>query len=389
MTVLFFSDIPWSALYQRPQQLASLLAKKCPVLWIEPATLGSTTYWSPAPIQPNLYRLSLPQFPFNARSTTIKKIARIVSMIPGSWWVLAHVQRVLLWRAFAAVHVSETVAMVQNFQFATLIRSLGCNRIVFDYIDDIFGFTEFPAAVTEQWKHMIGRADEVTTTSPVLMQQIMDQGRSDVRLLSNGVNYSLFSSNDWQTQRPTDLPKGDAIAMYIGSVYPWFDFELMEYLLTHMPDINFVLVGHEHPEVRDSLIRMQKLPNFHFLGVRPYELLPGYLASAHVGIIPFRRTPLTAAVNPVKLYEYSAAGVPTVTTDFSTELPTLGVPVLVAPTAPRFALFIREAQKRYADPVFRERLRGFARENDWNHRGEEIASLLGIQTDEPIVSEVL
>ena len=44
------------------------------------------------------------------------------------------------------------------------------------------------------------------------------------------------------------------------------------------------------------------------------------MARFAVGLIPFRNTPLTSAVDPVKYYEYRALGVPVLTTAFG-EMP--------------------------------------------------------------------
>lgn len=38
--------------------------------------------------------------------------------------------------------------------------------------------------------------------------------------------------------------------------------------------------------------------------------MPVYLINADVGIIPFKKDPLSQSINPVKLYEYLAAGLP-------------------------------------------------------------------------------
>jgi glycosyltransferase involved in cell wall biosynthesis len=52
----------------------------------------------------------------------------------------------------------------------------------------------------------------------------------------------------------------------------------------------------------------------HFLGRRPYADLPAYCKSFDVGLIPFKLNDLTRAVNPIKLREYLAAGLPVVST---------------------------------------------------------------------------
>jgi glycosyltransferase involved in cell wall biosynthesis len=80
------------------------------------------------------------------------------------------------------------------------------------------------------------------------------------------------------------------------------------------------------------------------------------------GLIPFRRTPLTEAVNPVKLYEYAAAGVPTVTTRFSDEVDAWGDAARVADGVDAFAAACRAVLAMAPDTAS---LRAFARRNDW------------------------
>src|SRR5206468_2861785 len=64
-----------------------------------------------------------------------------------------------------------------------------------------------------------------------------------------------------------------------------------------------------------DLAPIDRLPNVHLLGQKPYALLPSYCKGFDVGIIPFRRNELTRKANPLKLREYLAAGLPVVSTD--------------------------------------------------------------------------
>ncbi len=207
--------------------------------------------------------------------------------------------------------------LVENFQFIGLVRHLSPSVTLFDYIDDAFGFAHFPGYVREEWRETIRRADVVTATSPTLKRQLEAEGANGVQVVSNGVEYELFAGASGS--RPADLPEGPIIG-YIGSVYPWLDYELIERVARDVPEAQLVMMGHAHPDVRGKLQALSALPNFRFLGPKPYADVPRYLRHFSVAIIPFRKIPLTAAVNPVKLYEQSAAGIPTVATDFSQDL---------------------------------------------------------------------
>ena len=64
--------------------------------------------------------------------------------------------------------------------------------------------------------------------------------------------------------------------------------------------------------------------------------MPRVLAGFDVGLIPFRLNALTAGVNPNKLYEYLAAGVPVVSTPFSPDVAADVDAVALAPDAAGF-----------------------------------------------------
>jgi len=104
-------------------------------------------------------------------------------------------------------------------------------------------------------------------------------------------------------------------------------------------------------------------PNLFWLGPKPYAEVPSIVRAFRVGLIPFLRTPLTEAVNPVKLYEYAAAGVPCVTTRFTDEVSAWGDAARVADSE---AEFIAAAGAAAARPADRAPLVAFARLHDWD-----------------------
>jgi glycosyltransferase involved in cell wall biosynthesis len=385
VTVVFFSDIPWDGLHQRPQHLATRLARQARILWIEPATLGSRILISPREQIPGVFRMTLPAFPMNARKQWIRRLAVMLSRIFFLRLALAGTQRLLLRHGLRQVKApgEEMVCLVENFLFMHLTRILRARTVVFDYIDDVFGFTAFPDFVRGEWLSTIQRADAVTVTSPTLRRRVLDAHPRDVRLIPNGVEFERFA-NPAEERRPADLPpEGLTIVGYAGSIYPWLDFGLLERAIESLPEYRFVLVGHLHPDVTNDMSRLVRHRNFSYLGLKPYAEVPAYVRGFAAGMIPFRRTLLTEGVNPVKLYEYSAAGVPTVVTDFSDDMCAFSDLVLIARTEDEFVRHIRTAVSRRSDPSFTARLSSFARENDWDSRAREFSALLQLTDRTP------
>lgn len=385
MTLIFFSDIPWDSLHQRPQHLATRLSHRARVLWVEPATLGSRTVMTPREEIPGVFRMTIPDIPLNARNVQIRRLASIAVRIGPLRGAVRAMQRALLRRGLRRVlpPAGGTACLVQNFRFFHLAETLGSRTVVFDYIDDAFGFTDFPDSVRREWHTAIQRADAVTVTSPTLRRRILDVYPRDVRIVPNGVEFEPFA-HPGTTSRPADLPgDGAPLVGYAGSIYPWLDFGLLERTIGALADLRFVLIGPVHPSVASTVARLGRFANFSYLGTKPYAEVPAYVRSFAAGMIPFRRTLLTEAVNPVKLYEYCAAGVPTVVTDFSDDMRAFADLVLIARTDDEFVRHIRTAISRRGEPVWSARLSSFAKENDWDNRAREFSTILHLSDPKP------
>src|SRR5262249_16794035 len=128
------------------------------------------------------------------------------------------------------------------------------------------------------------------------------------------------------------------IVGFFGLLGPWFDRELVIHLSENFPELSFVLIGRADID----LARLAGQPNVHHLGFVPYEELAGYAGYFDVGLIPYLLTPFTRAINPLKLLEYFALGLPVVATRLP-ELETIAGPVHLALTRDEFVEALRAA----------------------------------------------
>ena len=102
------------------------------------------------------------------------------------------------------------------------------------------------------------------------------------------------------------------------------------------------------------------------------------MSHAHVGIIPFSDTPVARPVNPLKLYEYCACGLPVVAKRLP-EMARMESPAILADSAEDFARTVSLTLDRTSDGSFdREALRAYARANTWENRIDTVMELLGI-----------
>jgi UDP-galactopyranose mutase len=86
---------------------------------------------------------------------------------------------------------------------------------------------------------------------------------------------------------------------------------LLDEISQARPTWQFVLIG---PIVNIDPATLPRHDNIHYLGMKPYEDLPRYLASWDVAILPLARNEATRFMSPTKIWEYLAAGKPVVCT---------------------------------------------------------------------------
>jgi glycosyltransferase involved in cell wall biosynthesis len=96
---------------------------------------------------------------------------------------------------------------------------------------------------------------------------------------------------------------------FFGLIHEWVDLELIGQLAQRLP-YSFVLIG----DAKTKLENLRGIPNVFHLGRKPYATLPDYCRGFRAAIVPFRTSELTQSVNPIKLREYAAAGLPVVST---------------------------------------------------------------------------
>ena len=213
---------------------------------------------------------------------------------------------------------------------------------------------------------LLQRVDALVATARALLTSKRPRtGR--VYYLPQGVNYDHFAQPRPAPADVVGLPK--PVIGFAGGLTTPVDLALLKHLAEANPGASLVLVGPVYMDL--SSIRA---PNVHVLGARPYRELPAYVQTFDVGIIPYMLNPHTLAVDPLKLLEYLAAGVPVVTTDLP-EVRKYRHAVDVAVDHDAFVSAVAAALAGGSGS--REARQRVAREHDWSRRADELVRILG------------
>jgi glycosyltransferase involved in cell wall biosynthesis/SAM-dependent methyltransferase len=352
--VVCFPVIEWDFRFARPQQLASSFADAGHrVFYISQKFRPTGEPCRVLEKRKNVYEVSLRAPRLNIYKQVLtghasEALLESLAVLKREWGVESAVSILHLpfWRP-----VAET------------LRDRHGWPMVYDLMDDHSGFSSIGASVLEQEEGLLASADLVVVTAPLLEQRARAYARN-VRLVRNGCDYEHFASALPDPKRPARAG-GRPVIGYFGAVAEWVDTDLVADVAQRHPEWDFVLVG---STFGGDLGRLRRLSNVALPGEKPYDEIATWVAGFDVGIIPFKRLPLTEAANPIKAYEILAAGKPLVSVPLP-EMQAFGDLARLGSTADDFGAQIERALTDTA-PAAVERRRAFAREHTWRMRYE-------------------
>jgi glycosyltransferase involved in cell wall biosynthesis len=191
--------------------------------------------------------------------------------------------------------------------FSSITFDMKADVRAFRLADDERLFDTVPASMRAQTMLDLARYEVVFTTSTPLAHIAKVNGARRVIRLPNGVDTARFAAPHAIPDDLAALPSPRVI--YVGALESWFDWEALAHAAAVMPQVSFAVIG-EGVRVPAALPA-----NVLLLGLRPHSEISAYLAHCDVGIIPFRQDKgMTGlhAVDPIKLWEYLASGLPVV-----------------------------------------------------------------------------
>ena len=164
-----------------------------------------------------------------------------------------------------------------------------------------------------RWQYR--NADALITVTPQLAEWLRaETGRDDVTVIPNGANTQVFRPD--APVRP-GLPARHVA--FFGAFAPWQGIDTMLRAVKHPAwpgDVSLVFAGDGkmRPEVERAA---SETPRVVYLGVLPYEEVPGILVDALAGLSPKEAVATRAAtgLSPLKLYEIASCGAALVVSD--------------------------------------------------------------------------
>ncbi len=226
-------------------------------------------------------------------------------------------------------------------------------------------FGRVPESLIRLHDRMVDGVDAVFVTSRRLAHALRAR-RPDAVYLPNAVSELFFTGEAIEPPVLARFPRPRLV--FVGALDTWVDFDTLAELGRRIPHASVLVFGPGEPK------RHSYPANVHFMGAYPYRDLPTLLRHCDVGLVPFIKSDLTHAVSPLKLFEYLAAGLPTVATRLD-EIERSESPARLCDDASAFVRAVESALD--GDPGGRAARVAFAREHTWPQRFATVRTTLG------------
>lgn len=370
MDIVWFAEIKWDYLKTRKQQIITRKPHDIRLLFIEPYVKGRSNRYT-VRSEGNVLCVTVPFVksvpPGVSRWVLDRKLAR--SMVDRC----AYLRTVKILERLKFDH-GKPGCILSNIHAIHVAARIPKRFLLYDCNDAHAEFPGMPGWSREYFAETCRRAHAVFASSHALMESVSkERNRTNgIEYIGNGVEYERFQSAE-EPEQPSGVSQKFRIG-YLGAIAPWFDFASLELLAVRHPEWSIELVGPVLGGAQEELNSLTKQPNVTHSGAVPHDEVPSVLRDFTIALIPFRYGELTRGVNPNKLYEYLAAGLPVVATRFSRDVQVFPDVVRAAEPGEEFVkacedtVHLLSAGSR---PSISAKAKRIAKEHDWGGIAEK------------------
>jgi len=211
----------------------------------------------------------------------------------------------------------------RNFEFPEIAATFSPELVVADVIDDhrawVLAGSSDHRSLTQNYEDILGLSDLVLASTQSV-QESMQAFAQEVHLVPNACEPPGGGSGSAGKPKELRRMKGPILG-YAGNLSSRIDIKLLDHVATVRPGWSIALIGSAH--LSRDVMSLDRHPNVHFLGVKPYAEAQRYIRHFDVGLVPHLDNELTRSMHPLKVFVYGAMGVPVVSTQVA-NLPSFG-----------------------------------------------------------------
>jgi len=355
--LVVLSEVRWGYFRTRKQFLLSRFPERWRVLFAQPPAFGADDPWQPL----TEGRVTVFTVPFLKPATTQPLYNAIAATAAGRLGIERFAAAWLNRRLAALGASARPVVLTSNIYASAALSRLQPKLIFYDFNDHPLQFAGVPRWAAPYWRRTLDQVDTLFVVSEYYRRELAGETSRPLVPLGNGVEFAHFEA---RREIPADLAALPRPRIgYLGLLSHFLDFATLESLRQARRGGTIVLIGPGTPATAQALREFGSREGVAILGARPYDQVPACMQGLDVGLIPFRANDrFVQGINPNKVYQYLASGIPVVSTPIL-DLAAAPPHLQFASTAAETVAAVRGALDRPRDPLA---CRALARPHDWD-----------------------
>jgi hypothetical protein len=250
-------------------------------------------------------------------------------------------------------------------------RRMRRRRLAFNRSDKHSAWAEVDADYLRGLERELLRgADVVLYVSSALQAEDRPEVGDRAVFLDHGVDLDLFDPDGPVAGELAGISR--PVVGYFGALRDsTVDGALLERVASEVPEASLVVIGPIMMPVEGLCDR----PNVHLMGTRAHEDVPAFGRGFDVAIMPWLDNEWIRVANPIKMKEYLALGLRTVTTDFP-EAHRYADVVEIASSSDDFVARVRKAAAEADSPAAVAKRRAAVETDSWDVRAALLLDVL-------------
>ncbi len=238
------------------------------------------------------------------------------------------------------------------------------------------------------FKLLIKKVKTFFVLNKYIKDELVNMGvpESKIHISPSGVDTNEFSINETkeESRAKLSLPNEKKIVLYTGHLYKWKGVYTLAETAKKLPEYLFLFIGGVDPELSEFKDKFSKTTNIICLPFVERKIIPTYLNSADVLVIPNSSDTAISSryTSPLKLFEYMTSGVPIVASDLFSIREVLNDKNCFFAEPDNPESFQQQIEKVLSDYDFSLKLANQARSDvekyTWSNRAKDILSIIKI-----------
>ena len=293
--LICFSHLRWNFVYQRPQHLMSRAVRQGRVFYVEEPVYTE---------MPDQLRVDID--PVDQVIVVRPELHRTAS---GSNDVREDHFELRMARLVDQLILEHQITHFVVWYYAPMALAFSGHlkpmAIIYDCMDELSAFKFAPPELVEYEQKLLSRADVVFTGGHRLFHT-KKSFHKNIHPFPSAIDKSFFYTARTALREPVDQVSIPRPRLgFFGVIDERFDIDLVRRMADRKPGWQFIFVG---PVVKIDESALPRNANIHYLGMKDYKELPGYISGWDLCIMPFAINASTEFISPTKTPEFLAAG---------------------------------------------------------------------------------